>query len=120
MNVLKEIEKGVKTCETILETDLKNAKEYKKEYRNEIERMIRTNEAFIDSKSEELQQWCDASARVWDISQNSILMRIKRSILMQISNHYICKISGEMARAGQAREHLEKLRERFDGFIYLT
>ena len=120
MNVLKEIEKGIKNCEVILENNLPNAKEYKKEYRDEIEVMIQTNEAYIDFKTVELQNWCDASATVWDISQDNILMRIKISILMSIANHHISKISGEMARAGQARDHLEKLKQRFDGFIYLT
>lgn len=120
MNVIKEIEKGIKRCQEILTYDLENAKKYKVQYREEVGVLISANEKFIDEKSKELEAWCEASENVWSLPQEGIFLRIKRKVLMAVTNHYISNISGEMARAGIAREKLDEIKSRFDGFIYLT
>ena len=120
MNVIKEIEMGIKRCQNILTYDLENAKKFKVQYREEVGVLISANEKFIDEKVKELEVWCETSETVWNLPQDGIFIRIKRKILMAITNHYINNISGEMARAGIAREKLDEIRSRFDGFIYLT
>ena len=45
MNVIKEIEKGIKRCQEILTYDLENAKKYKVQYREEVGVLISANES---------------------------------------------------------------------------
>ena len=120
MNVMREIENGINACNELLAYDIENAKAHKIHYREEIDVLITANEKFLDAKTKELEAWCDASVTAWNIPQNHFFLRIKRKFLMWIANNHIDKISGEMFRSGKAREELQKIKSRFDGFIYLT
>ena len=120
MNVIKEIERGINNCNYLLEKDIANAKEHKLYYSDEVDVLIKANKKFMDVKSRELEEWCNASVIAWNIPQNNIILRIKRKILIAVANNYISKISYEMSRSGKAQEELEKIRSRFDGFLYLT
>lgn len=120
MDVIKEIEEGINKCNYLLTNDITYAKQHKIFYSEEVDVLIEANNKFLDMKSKELEAWCEASAVAWEIPQNNSFIRLKRRILMWIANNYINKISRDMARSGKAQEELEKIRSRFDGFLYLT
>ena len=119
MNIIREIERGVNNCKFLLEHDIANAKEHKQYYSGEVDVLIEANQKFLDMKTKELAAWCDASVIAWNIPQDNFIIRIKRRILMNIANNHIEKISNEMFRSGKAGEELEKIRSRFDGFLFL-
>ncbi|MBP3255094.1 MAG: hypothetical protein J6M60_01185 [Clostridia bacterium] len=119
MNVIKEIEKGIKNCKWLLENDVANAKEHKAYYSDEVDVLIEANEKFLNMKTIELQTWCEVSVIAWDMKQKGI-KKFKRKILTWLASEYIDRIERDMLRAGKAREELKKIRSRFDGFLYLT
>ena len=120
MNVLREVEKGVAKCNDLLENDIENAKMYKVHYREEVDILIMANQKFMDSKVKELETWCEASESVYKIPEDNWFIKIKRKVLMRIVNMHIDKIEDELVRSGLARDDLKKIKNRFDGFIYLT
>ena len=120
MDVIKEIENGINNCNWLLNNDIANAKEHKMYYSDEVDVLIKANEKFLNAKTKELEAWCEASAAAWEIPQKGVFRILKRKILMSIANNHIDKISRDMFRSGRAREELEKIKSRFDGFIYLT
>lgn len=119
MNVIKEIEKGIKNCNWILKNDIANAKEHKEYYSDEVDILIKANEKFLTMKAIELQTWCEVSTLAWNLKQTG-LKKLKRKFLMWLACEYIDRIERDMLRAGKAKEELEKIRSRFDGFLYLT
>ena len=120
MNVLREVEKGVKRCNNLLNNDVENAKRYKMHYREDVDILIEANEKYMKSKVKELENWCEASAAAYSLPQDNWFTRLKRNAIMAIANKKIDKIELEICRSGIARDDLKKIKSRFDGFIYLS
>ena len=119
MNILRKIQKSIEEYQILLNTDTESAKKNSKEYLNDIICIEVLLEKFIEEATEELKKWCDISVSNFFNDSTNIFLKIKRQIDMAIINHYLYKISGELAIAGKCQARLNPIKERFIQFEYL-
>lgn len=118
MKILREVEKAVEEYGRLLQNDQENAKEYCKEYIDDIEILINVIEVYINETSNKFQVWCDTSVRIFESSKSNTFLKLKRSIEMKIINHYLNKGSYQLSKAGILQSKLEKIEERFIQYKY--
>ena len=120
MKTLRRIQKSIKKYQILLNEDTENAKSNSKEYLECVIQLEEYLEYFIEDVSNELQKWCDISVTNFFKCSKNIILIVKRKIDMMIINHYLNKISGELAVAGQCQEKVKRIKERFIQFEYLV
>ena len=120
MREIRKLEKAVKQYERLLIEDPNDAKENKEIYINDLKLVMDYMEDYIDDMSEKYQIWCDTSVDVFEAPTNNIFLRIKRAVDMYIVNYYLNKFSKMMSNAGILQTKLEKIKERFIQYQYLT
>lgn len=119
MKTLRKIQKSVKEYQILLNEDTESAKLNSKEFLKNVMQLEDYLEYFIDDASKELQKWCDISVANFFESSKDVVSIVKRKIDRIIINHYLNKISKELAVAGQCQEKIKKIKERFIQFEYL-
>ena len=120
MRTLRRIQKSIKRYQFLLNEDIEHAKSNSKEYLKYVTELEEYLEYYIEDAAEEFQRWADISVTNFFKSSKNIILIVKRKIDMIIINHYLNKISGELAVAGQCQEKLKRIKERFIQFEYLT
>ena len=120
MKELRKIQKSIKQYQILLNTDTQNAKQNCKEYLEDVTSIEDFINYYIEDASKELQKWCDISVTKFFSESKNIILKMKRWIDMAIINHYLSKISGELAVAGKCKENLKSIKERFIQYEYLV
>ena len=120
MRELRKIQKAIEEYQILLKTDTQNAKQNCIEYLEDVTSIEGFINYFIEDASKELERWCHISAGNFLNQSTNIFLKVKRWINMSIINHYLNKISRELAIAGKCQESLIPLKERFVQFKYLT
>lgn len=120
MRELRKIQKAIEKYQILLNRDTPNARQNCREYLEDVTSIEDFINFFIEDASKELQKWCDISVTNFFSESRNIILRIKKRIDMSIINHYLNKISRELAVAGRCQENLQPIKKRFLQFKYLT
>ena len=118
MNELRNIKKELDKYENIIQNDPENIRKQCKIYADDIELLYDYIEKHIASTSEILQVWCEISVENFMLQPTNIFLKIKRNIDMKIINHYLNKMSGELALAGILRRKTERIKTRLIQYQY--
>ena len=116
MSELREMIKEVNKYVDLVVERQDDAREYCRIYILEVEKLKRVVNLFIDRNAKDFQVWADKSVEVFDMSDRNIFLKIKRTVLMEYVNHYLNKISKNLAYAGILRYNLENVEIRLQQF----
>ena len=120
MKELRKIQKAVKQYENLLLENQENARMYHEQYLQEIEVLGEIINLYIEQTSKVFQEWCNISIQIFVLPENNIFQKIKRKINMNIVNYYLNKYSYELTEIGIMQRGLERIKQRFIQYKYLT